>query len=100
MQKDPNPNVCPVCNDDISTDRKTVMCNFCKHWFHRPCLHPSFLDRDVTAVKKDYVILICQDCSKNKLCLLSIVPPNNKASSVSAGSQCDLLMPPTHPPIV
>jgi hypothetical protein len=94
-----NPNLCPVCLEDISLNRKAIMCNFCKCWHHRACLHPSFTDKDITTVKKDFVILICQNCSEQKLHLLSCVPHNPTTASISKETQCDLLLPPTNPPI-
>jgi hypothetical protein len=91
---------CRKCQGDISTDRKAVMCNFCKCWLHRTCLHPSFLDRDVTVVKKDYVLIICQDCSSNRLHLLSSIPPSSGTQTfASKAAQCDMIRPPPNVPL-
>jgi hypothetical protein len=94
-----NCNECPVCLEDISTNKKAVMCNLCKSWYHRPCLHPSFLDKDITTVKKEFVILICQRCTAEKLHLLSYVPPNATKECSSTEIQCELLTPPDNTPI-
>jgi hypothetical protein len=100
-EPDRNSYECPVCLEDISSNKKAVMCNLCKSWHHRACLHPSFADKDITTVKKDFVILICQKCAVEKLELLSYVPPNaSKKICSSTETQCELLTPPENPPIV
>jgi hypothetical protein len=76
------------------------MCNICKYWHHRTCLHPSFLDRDLAVVKKDFVLLICQACAENRLHLVSAVPAGTTNTVTSKESQCNLLVPPVHSPIV
>jgi hypothetical protein len=92
---------CPVCEEEVN-DKKGVMCNFCKYWHHRTCLHPQFFDRDITAVKKDFVILICCKCYENAPMLISqVVERSNTAKASSSESvQCEILQVPENMPLV
>jgi predicted NAD-dependent protein-ADP-ribosyltransferase YbiA (DUF1768 family) len=78
------------------------MCNFCKFWHHRQCIHPTFLDRDITAVKKEFVLLICTTCAErlSELVSSAVARANSRVETKSAAIQCNILEPSTNVPLI
>jgi predicted NAD-dependent protein-ADP-ribosyltransferase YbiA (DUF1768 family) len=73
---------CPKCELPV-TGPKDVQCNFCDRWYHRKCLNPGFIEKDLPTAKKDFILIICAACTATVQ--LKSLP---RTTTSSTGSQC------------